>query len=153
MESGCTDPYFFCLFTRWRRVVSFTPRPLCHKVKNFWWEAWWVLEPVWKTWRREILQGGERNSFTAYSTICSLAYRMDRRGSCPQSVEALANRRSYLWNHPTKSTKLNPYSKTNSLLSSRWDWTQLSPRPLEPKAMHVTGQADRTVRCRGSSIV
>jgi hypothetical protein len=32
-DSGCIDPHFLDLGTSWRRVLSFTPRPLCPQGK------------------------------------------------------------------------------------------------------------------------
>ena len=44
------------LGTRWRWLVSFSPRPLCPPQRTsvrFEWEAGWVPDPAWKFWREE----------------------------------------------------------------------------------------------------
>jgi hypothetical protein len=51
MGNGCIDPRFLDLDTSWRRMVSFTPRPLypgeCSPVTH------WTVEQVWMTCRSE----------------------------------------------------------------------------------------------------
>jgi hypothetical protein len=47
--SGCVYPRILDLGTRWRWVVSFTPRPL-YPLDSRW---GWAPEPAWTTWRRE----------------------------------------------------------------------------------------------------
>jgi hypothetical protein len=57
MGSGGMVPHILNLCTRWRWVVSFTPRLLYYPeqktLKPTGQEAGWILEPIWTRWRRE----------------------------------------------------------------------------------------------------
>jgi hypothetical protein len=58
LGSECTAPRILQLGTRWKWVVSFTPRPLYlpgkEPLASIGWEAGWAPEAVWTRWWREI---------------------------------------------------------------------------------------------------
>jgi hypothetical protein len=76
LGSGDTVPCILNIGTRWRWVVSFTPRPIYSRGKSSWYPLQWRLggspEPVWTWWEKSrILPGMKPQPPSPWPSHCT----------------------------------------------------------------------------------
>jgi hypothetical protein len=98
--NGCIAPRILDLGTRWRWMVSFTPRPLYPHEK----EAGWAPEPLWTRWWREnfeplpgleppIIQTVARRCTTELSKLEETLIHNEKRQSLSRNAHVIRTTR------------------------------------------------------------